>query len=194
MFMPQDPAFRHLLCEKCGLACLALAPTTGWCRRCCGARHGTLLATLLDLEQGTSEKIVFQSLFRQCDLQLGDLIPERFLFAFFCGYSQICVPRFRTALKLVFPGVKELPLQLQLAGQSPNVWAGLHPLDDLPFELHRVATPLRHLGHCASIQCKVRLFGVSQKWGSVHKKLWFLKSQIERQRDGNLEDVEAEQQ
>src|ERR1017187_8566793 len=45
------------------------------------------------------------------------------------------------------PGVEELPLQLQLAGQLMNVLAGLHSLDDLPFELHGVTTPLRLLRH-----------------------------------------------
>jgi hypothetical protein len=32
-----------------------------------------------------------------------------------------------------------------------------------------VPTPLCHLGHFASIQCKVRSFGVSHFWGSLHK-------------------------
>src|ERR1017187_9160068 len=45
------------------------------------------------------------------------------------------------------PGVEELPLQLQLAGQLMNVLAGLHSLDALPFELHGVTTPLRLLRH-----------------------------------------------
>ena len=73
----------------------------------------------------------------------------------------------RNALELVLPGVQELPLKLQLAGQSMNVFTGLHPFDDLALELHGVSTPLCHLGHFVSIRCKVRLFRVSQKWGSV---------------------------
>jgi hypothetical protein len=54
-----------------------------------------------------------------------------------------------------------------------NVFTGLHPFDDLALELHGVSTPLCHLGHFVSIRCKVRLFRVSQKWGSVHKNLVF---------------------
>src|ERR1017187_2071523 len=70
-----------------------------------------------------------------------------FLFAVFRGNSQIRVPRFGTAFELILPGVEELPLQLQLAGQLMNVLAGLHSLDDLPFELQGVTTPLRLLRH-----------------------------------------------
>src|ERR1017187_2047462 len=40
--------------------------------------------------------------------------------------------------------------------------------DGLPFELHGVSTPFCHLGHFASIRCKVPLFPVSHFWGSVH--------------------------
>jgi hypothetical protein len=57
------------------------------------------------------------------------------------------MPRLGPPFELVLPGVEELPLQIQLAGQSPNVFAGLHPFDDLPFELHGVPTPLCHLCH-----------------------------------------------
>jgi hypothetical protein len=93
-----------------------------------------------------------------------------FLFAVFRGNSQIRVPRFGTAFELILPGVEKLPLQLQLAGQSPNVFAGLHPFDDLALEFHGVPTPLCHLGHFASIRCKVRLFPVSHFRGSVHER------------------------
>src|ERR1017187_1994264 len=70
-----------------------------------------------------------------------------FLFAVFPGNSEIRVPRLGTAFELILPGVEELPLQLQLAGQLMNVLAGLHTFDDLPFELQGVTTPLRLLRH-----------------------------------------------
>src|SRR5260370_5781495 len=134
--------------------CLALASTLGWRRRCCGASRGTLLASRFDSEQGTSEKIILQRFFRQSCLQPGDLIPVRFLFAVFRGCSQIGVSRLRAPLKLVLPGVQELPFQLQFACQGTHVFAGLHLFDNLPFELHTVSTPLSLLGHLASFRCQ----------------------------------------
>ena len=81
-----------------------------------------------------------------------------FLFAFFRGNPQICVPRFGTPFKLVFPGVEQFSLQSSVLVPILNVLAGFHPLDHLPFEFHGVSTPLCHLGHFVSIRCKVRLF------------------------------------
>src|ERR1700726_2112219 len=70
-------------------------------------------------------------------------------------------------LELILPGVQQLPLALQFPPQFANVFAGLHPFDGLPFELLCMSTPPCHLGHFASIRCKMRLFGVSQFWGSL---------------------------
>src|SRR5437879_6440045 len=81
--------------------------------------------------------------------------------------------RFRSPFQLVFPGIQQLPLQLQLTRQRLNVFTDLHSFHNLPLELHAVSTPLCHSGpscHIASIRCKVRLFRVSHFRGSVHKK------------------------
>src|SRR5437879_8850326 len=81
--------------------------------------------------------------------------------------------RFRSPFQLVFPGIQQLPLQLQLTRQRLNVFTDLHSFHNLPLELHAVSTPLCHSGpscHIASIRCKVRLFRVSHFRGSVHNR------------------------
>jgi hypothetical protein len=72
-----------------------------------------------------------------------------FIFAVFCGDSQIRVPRLGPALKLILPGVEEFPLHAQLTCQLMNVLAGLQSFDDLPFEFQGVTTPLCLLRHFA---------------------------------------------
>ena len=70
-----------------------------------------------------------------------------FLFAVFCGDSQIRVPGLGPALELVTPGVEELALHAQLACQFMYVLAGLHSFDDLSLEFQGVTTPLWLLCH-----------------------------------------------
>src|SRR5947207_9228996 len=69
--------------------------------------------------------------------------------------------RFRSPFQLVFPGIQQLPLQLQLTRQRLNVFTDLHSFHNLPLELHAVSTPLCHSGpscHIASIRCKSASF------------------------------------
>src|SRR6266704_1204757 len=69
--------------------------------------------------------------------------------------------RFRSPFQLVFPGIQQLPLQLQLTRQRLNVFTDLRSFHNLPLELHAVSTPLCHSGpscHIASIRCKSASF------------------------------------
>src|SRR5437879_1983787 len=66
--------------------------------------------------------------------------------------------RFRSPFQLVFPGIQQLPLQLQFPRQRVNVFTGFHSFHNLPLELHGVPTPLCHSGP----SCHCRLHSLSK--------------------------------